>query len=1096
MNKFILPLAGLLLASPLVAQKKKKKSDNEQEKSAYTSATFSGLAFRNVGPALTSGRVADIAIDPSQASTYFVAAASGGVWKTTNAGTTYDPIFDGQGSYSIGCVTIAPSNHNIVWVGTGENNNQRSVAYGDGVYKSEDGGKSWKNMGLKKSEHIGMIKVHPENANIVYVAAYGPLWSAGGERGLYKTTDGGENWELILEIDQHTGINEVHFDPSNPNVIYATAHQRRRHVFTYVSGGPGSGIHKSEDGGKTWKEINKGLPEKRGRIGMTVSPVDPNILYAIVEGEDETGGFFRSTDRGASWEKMNKYSTSGNYYQELVADPKDPDKVFIMDTWLHHTEDGGKTIVATGEDDKHVDNHCIWINPENTNHWIVGCDGGIYETFDHAKTWEYKSNLPITQFYKVAVDNDSPFYNIYGGTQDNNSLGGPSRTMNNHGILNSDWFITNGGDGFESAIDPVNPNIVYAQSQYGWLVRYDKTNGESVGIKPQAKLDAPALRWNWDAPLLISPHNHERLYFAANVLFRSDDMGSTWQQISGDLTQQIDRNQLPVMGHVQSVDAVMKNKSTTIYGNIVALDESPVQEGLVYVGTDDGLIQVTEDNGANWRKISSFPGIPKNTYVNAVVCSKYDANTVYAVFNNHKNGDFEPYILKSSDKGTTWSNMSGNLPKRGSVYDIIQDHVNKDLFFAGTEFGCFFTIDAGKTWTQLTSGLPTIAIRDLEIQERENDLVLASFGRGFYILDDYSPLRIFTEEMMKEKSVIFPIKDALMFVDARPLGLRGKGSQGANLYTAPNPEIGATFTVLINDTTLTLKEIRQKEEKKLLKENKDVPYPSKETLMKEDIQEKPYLVFTIYDNNKKPVRKIQTDMKYGLNRIVWDFRYAPSTPIELKEKEPSRYGEKNMGPMALPGIYYVSLDKVFDGKVTLMIAPTSFECKWLEEYAIPLENKADILTFSQKVEKLRNTASSTDQFIQHLEERMKYLQKAATITPEVPLTLLTDIAAAEKVLNDLKIQFYGNSALSKHEFEVPNAIYENVGLIIWNMWRVRTSVTSTNKYLYQETGESLSNLLTTLQKIDEQVKGIEEKMDKFGVPFTPGRYMIPNWKMN
>jgi photosystem II stability/assembly factor-like uncharacterized protein len=1096
MNKFIIPLVGLLIASPSIAQKTKKKKSSTEEQPAYSSSTFGGLKFRNVGPALTSGRVADIAVDPTNPSTYFVAVASGGVWKTTNAGTTYEPIFDSQGSYSIGCVTIDPSNHNVIWVGSGENNNQRSVAYGDGVYKSEDGGKSWKNVGLEKSEHIGMIKVHPENSDVVYVAAYGPLWSAGGERGLYKTTDGGENWELILEIDEHTGINEVHFDPTNPDVIYATAHQRRRHVFTYVSGGPGSGIHKSTDGGKTWKEINKGLPAKMGRIGMTVSPADANTLYAVVEGEDKSGGFFRSTDKGASWVKMNKFSTSGNYYQELVPDPYDKDKVFFMNTWLKHTEDGGKTIVDTGEDDKHVDNHCMWIDPTNTDHWIVGCDGGIYETHDHATTWEYKSNLPITQFYKVAVDNDAPFYNIYGGTQDNNSIGGPSRTMNNHGILNSDWFITNGGDGFESAIDPVNPNIVYAQSQYGWLVRYDKTNGESVGIKPQAKINDAALRWNWDAPLLISPHNHERLYFAANVLFRSDDMGSTWEQISGDLTQQIDRNTLPVMGQVQSVDAVMKNKSTTIYGNIVALDESPIQEGLVYVGTDDGLIQVTEDNGANWRKISSFPGVPKNTYVNAIVCSKHDASTVYAVFNNHKNGDFKPYIMKSIDKGASWTKMSGNLPVKGSVYDIVQDHENKDLFFAGTEFGCFFSPDAGKNWTELSAGLPTIAIRDLEIQERENDLVLASFGRGFYVLDDYSPLRTFDVSMLSEKAVLFPVKDALMFVDARPLGLRGKGSQGANLYTAPNPEIGATFSVLINDTTLTIKEIRQEKEDELLKENKDIPYPSKEDLMKENQQGKPFLVFTIYDKDKKPVRKIQKDMMYGLNRVVWDFRYAPSTPIQLSESAPSRYGEKTMGPMALPGTYYVSLDKVFDGEVSRLIEPTAFECKWLEEYAIPVDNKAEILAFSEQVEKLRNATSSTHQFMDYLSERIEYLEKGIAVAPAAPLALMGELKLAKDQLTQLEILFYGNGTLAKYEFETPNTIYGNVGLIIWNMWRVRTSVTTTNKSLYQETGVELEKLLVALNKVDEAVAEIEEKMDNFGVPYTPGRFDIPNWKMN
>ncbi|MBL4653343.1 MAG: hypothetical protein JKY53_10850 [Flavobacteriales bacterium] len=631
-----------------------KKGDEEKKDGKYKTSTFSGLSFRSIGPALTSGRIADIAVNPNNTAEYYVAVASGGVWKTTNHGTTFSPIFDSQGSYSIGCVTIDPNNPHTIWVGTGENNNQRSVAYGDGVYKSNDGGKSWKNMGLKTSEHIGKIIVHPTNSNIVYVAAYGPLWNKGGDRGIYKTEDGGKTWNKVLDIDEHTGISDIVMDSRNPDVIYAAAHQRRRHTFTYVGGGPSSGIHKTEDGGKTWNKLSSGLPSSNmGRIGLAISPVNPDYVFAMIEAEQDNEGFYRSTNRGASWTKMSKHRTSGNYYQEIICDPNDVDKIFSMDTWLHHTEDGGKTFKKTGEKSKHVDNHCIWINPNNTNHWIVGCDGGLYETWDHAASWQYKPNLPVTQYYKVAVDNAEPFYNVYGGTQDNNSMGGPSRTTTNHGIMNSDWYITNGGDGFESAIDPVNPNIVYAQSQYGWLVRYDKSTGERVGIQPQPRAGEDGLRWNWDAPLIISPHNNKRLYFAANKLFKSDDQGNTWECISDDLTRQIDRNTLKVMGRVQSMDAVMKNKSTTMYGNIVALDESSKQEGLIYVGTDDGLIQITEDNGKTWKKISSFVGIPSNTYVNAIVCSQHDANTVYAVFNNHKQGDFKPYILKSTDKGVT-----------------------------------------------------------------------------------------------------------------------------------------------------------------------------------------------------------------------------------------------------------------------------------------------------------------------------------------------------------------------------------------------------------------------------------------------------------
>ena len=701
MKKILFATLSILITLALYA----KKGEEKKDEGKYKTSTFSGLKFRNIGPALTSGRVADIAVNPTNSAEYYVAVASGGVWKTTNHGTTYSPIFDGQGSYSIGCVTIDPSNPHTIWVGTGENNNQRSVAYGDGVYKSNDGGKSWINVGLKKSEHIGKIIVHPNNSNIVYVAAYGPLWSEGGDRGLYKTEDGGKKWAKVLEIDEHTGISDIVMDSGNPNIIYAAAHQRRRHTFTYVGGGPSSGIHKTIDGGKNWDKLTSGLPSTTmGRIGLAISPVNPDYVFAMIEAEQDKQGFYRSTNRGASWTKMSKHKTSGNYYQEIICDPVDLDKVFSMDTWLHHTEDGGKTFQKTGEKSKHVDNHCIWINPNNTNHWIVGCDGGLYETWDHAANWQYKPNLPVTQYYKVAVDNAEPFYNVYGGTQDNNSMGGPSRTTTNHGIMNSDWYITNGGDGFESAIDPIDPNIVYAQAQYGWLVRYDKATGERVGIQPQPKADEDGLRWNWDAPLIISPHNNKRLYFAANKLFKSNDQGNTWECISEDLTRQIDRNTLKVMGRVQSIDAVMKNKSTTMYGNIVALDESPKQEGLIYVGTDDGLIQITEDNGKTWKKISSFSGIPENTYVNAIVCSQHDANTVYAVFNNHKQGDFKPYILKSTDKGLTWLAVQGNLPKRGSVYDIAEDHINKNLLFAGTEFGAFFSIDGGNEWTQLKAG--------------------------------------------------------------------------------------------------------------------------------------------------------------------------------------------------------------------------------------------------------------------------------------------------------------------------------------------------------------------------------------------------------
>jgi len=641
MNKLLLTLLCTIIVSIAFTQKKKLSDE-----SPINSSLVSALNFRMVGPALTSGRISDIAIHPSNQNTWYVSAASGGVWKTTNHGTTFSPIFDSYGSYSIGCLAIAPSNPNTIWVGTGENNNQRSVAYGDGVYKSVDGGKSFKNMGLKDSEHIGKIIIDPSNENTLWVAAYGPVWSKGGERGVYKSIDGGETWKLTLDISEHTGIAEIAIDPSNSSILYASAHQRRRREWTYIGGGPESGLYKSTDGGENWRKINSGLPKgEMGRVGIAVSPVDPNYVYAIVEARDKKGGFFRSTNKGETWDKMSSYKTSGNYYQEIICDKTNKDKVFSMNTWLHHTTDGGKNFVATGESMKHVDNHCIWINPNDPNHWIVGCDGGIYETYNHAKDWTYYSNLPIIQFYKVATDNDYPFYNIYGGTQDNNSMGGPSATINNAGILNADWYITNGGDGFESAIDPNDPNIAYAQAQYGWLVRYDRTSGEKTPIQPMPAIGEDAYRWNWDAPLLISPHDNKTLYFCADKVFKSSNRGDDWETISPSLSSQIDRNKLAVMDQVWSIDAVMKNKSTTIYGNIVAFDESPLTEGLLYAGTDDGLIQTSPDAGKTWTKVASFDGVPANTRVNMILASLHDENIVFATFNNHRSGDFKPYIM-------------------------------------------------------------------------------------------------------------------------------------------------------------------------------------------------------------------------------------------------------------------------------------------------------------------------------------------------------------------------------------------------------------------------------------------------------------------
>jgi len=843
MKRAITLVLMLLLIATSVFAAKKKKPDGKKD--LMTSSTFSGLKFRCIGPAFSSGRIADFAVNPHNPSEYYVAVASGNIWKTTNNGTTWKPVFEKYDAYSIGCLAIDPNNPHVVWAGTGENNSQRALGYGNGVYKTEDGGKSWKNIGLKSSRQIGKILIDPRNSDVVYVAAEGSVWGPGGDRGLYKTTDGGKTWQAIKTISENTGASDMVMDPRDPDVLYVSFHQRRRHVFTKIDGGPESAIYKTTDGGKTWKKLTSGLPGGDvGAIGLAISPVNPDVVYAIIEAAGTSGGFFRSIDRGASWQKMSSHvANSPQYYNEIFCDPKEVDKVYSVETITQVTEDGGKTWHALGNSERHVDDHALWIDPDDTRHILIGGDGGIYETFDNGKNWLFKCNLPVTQFYRVAVDNSKPFYYVYGGTQDNNSMGGPSRTVCRQGILNSDWFVTNGGDGFWSAIDPVDPNIVYAESQYGGMVRYDRKSGESISIKPQPRKGEYTYRWNWNTPLLISPHSHTRIYTAANKVFRSDDRGNSWQVISGDLTRQIDRNKLPVMGRVWSVDAVAKNVSTSLYGTIVSLDESPLQEDLLYIGTDDGLIQVTEDAGKNWRKIEKFPGIPEMTYVSDILASKHDKDVVYAAFDNRKRDDFKPYLLKSTDRGKSWTSIASNLPKNGTVHTIQQDHVNPNLLFVGTEFGFFFSIDEGKKWVQLKSGIPTIAVRDIAIQQRENDLVLATFGRGFYILDDYTPLRVLKPQMLQKQAVIFPIKDALMFVPTR-----GKYGQGATYFAAPNPPVGATFTYYLKETPKTLKQKRKEKERKLWKENKPIPYPSWDELRAEDNEEKPYLLFTIFDS--------------------------------------------------------------------------------------------------------------------------------------------------------------------------------------------------------------------------------------------------------
>ena len=1076
MKRYILLIALILFNSNLFSQKNKK-----QKKEPLDEISLSALKWRSIGPALTSGRISDLAVNPNNPFEYYVAVASGGVWKTSNWGVDYTPIFDNESSYSIGCITIDPNNPNTVWVGTGENNNQRSVAYGDGIYKSLDGGKSWKNMGLKNSEHIGNIIVHPENSDVVYVSVYGPLWNKGGDRGIYKTLNGGKTWDKILYVDEHTGFNEIHMDPRNSDVLYAASHQRRRHVYTYVGGGPGSGLHKSSDGGKTWKKINKGLPSVEiGRIGMDISDAEPEIIYAIVEASDRKGGFYKSTDRGESWRKQSSKVTSGNYYQEIFADPVDVDVVYVMDTYMGVTLDGGKTFKYVDEKYKHVDNHAMWINPKNNSHWLVGCDGGIYETFDKGAKWDYKKNLPVTQFYKVSVDNSAPFYNVYGGTQDNYTLGGPSRVNNNHGISNQDWFVTHGGDGFETQVDPINPNIIYSQSQYGYLVRYDKLSGEEVGIKPIARKGELAYKWNWDAPLSVSSHVPGRLYFAANKVFRSDDYGNSWEVISDDLTRKINRNSLKVYDRVLSIDAVQKNGSTSPYGTIVALSESPIDKNLIAIGTDDGLIQITEDGGENWKKIDNISGAPSQSYINSVYLSKHDVNVIYAAFNHHKYGDFKPYIFMSEDKGKSWKSISNNLPERGSVYSIEEDHQKEGLIFCGTEFGVFFSPDFGNRWKELSNGLPTISVRDITIQGRENDLVLGTFGRGFYVLDDYSLLRaIDNKEKLEPK--IFPIRDALMWEKASPLGRSGKSFQGDNFYLAENLDPVALISYSYDNNSESLKSKRQKAESNLINDRKDVTYPSYQQLYDETNEIKPQLVFTIKDQKDLVVKKIYKGLSEGISRFEWNLRYEEITPASKGASQVSK------GTLVNPGEYSIKLSLLDNGILSDLVSEVYFNVVALDNTVMPAKNREDKVNFQRKVAVLQAEISEYSNKLTEIKNKIPYIYNAIKKSEQSADFALSDYSNINNKIKEIEKIFFGDSVKSKLDIQAVPTPSDRIGMIGYYQKYSTADPTITHQKSFEIAKEEFIPIKSMIEDLKVMVKKLEEFLKANNAPYTPGR---------
>lgn len=1033
---------------------------------AQTDTTkLDGLKFRSLGPATFSGRIADIAIDPADESTWYVAVGSGGVWKTENNGTTWKPVFDHEGSYSIGCVTIDPVDPATVWVGTGENVGGRHVGFGDGVYVSHDGGKNWKNAGLKDSEHISKIIVHPENPDTVWVAAQGPLWSKGGERGLYKTTDGGKTWKKTLGNDEWTGVTDIELDPNNPDILYAATWDRHRTVAAYVGGGPGTGIYKSTDGGETWKELTEGIPESNmGKIGLAISPFDSNTIFAAIELDRKKGGVFMSTDQGATWTKQSDTVSGGtgpHYYQELYASPHQEGRLYLMNNYALISDDYGKTFTQMNEDKKHVDNHAMAFKASDPNFVLFGTDGGLYESYDLTKTWRYIPNLPVMQFYMIGVDDAKPFYHIYGGTQDNGSLGGPSQTFAKDGILNSDWWKTLGADGYESATIPGHPDLTYGEYQQGVLFRIDQKTRETVYIQPQPGPGDPYERFNWNAPILVSSHSPSRVYFGSYRVWKSDNYGDSWEAISGDLTRNEERLTLPIMGKQPSWDNAWDVYAMSDYNTITAMTESPVRDGILYAGTDDGLLQVTEDGGANWRKIAlgNIRGVPDRAFVNDVRADLFDAQTVYLAVDNHKEGDFKPYLLKSTDMGKTWTSITGNLPKRTIVWKLVQDSIKKDLLFAATEFGVYMTHDGGSTWTQLKGGMPTIAFRDIKIQKDEDDLVAASFGRGIYILDDISPLRDFSVKSPPQEATLYPVKTAELFIPQEvPDG------HGNTQYLGENPPFGAVFTYYLPEKLKSIREERREREK-TLKENKaNLPFPGWESLEQETNQEHPEIVLTVKDPGGKVVNIIKGSNKKGFNRTAWDLTYASREGVPLKKKseeEDEEEGWNHRNYYVNPGSFSVTLSSLVDGKLTQLDGPKSLQVKKIQTGTLSPQTDETIAAFRQRFQEFQQDLLAVNTSLEKGLSTVRAMETALKQAPSPSADLFMQIEDARDALLELKNVMHGNPAKNQIGEDNPPSPQEAV--------TVGSRVLSTT---YGPT----PNHLKALSRAEQQLNGVEGRL--------------------
>jgi photosystem II stability/assembly factor-like uncharacterized protein len=846
-----------------------------QSSVALHPSMLSAMRWRNIGPANTGGRIDDFAVArmPGAPDAIYVATASGGLFKSTNQGTTWTPVFDGvDAMMSIGDVAVASSSANVVWVGTGEANNRQSSSWGDGVYKSIDAGRNWRAMGLVETRHIGRILIHPSNPDIVYVAAVGHLWGSNRERGVFKTIDGGATWNHVLTVDENTGATDLVMDPQDPETLFAAAYQRQRKAWGFNGGGPGSGIYRTHDGGAHWTRLTNGLPKgDKGRIGLDVFKGDGHVVYAAVEAAGRDNGVYRTTDGGDTWEQLGSLNPRPMYFSQIRIDPKDRNRVYLLGSnrGFYVSDDGGRNfrdVFST----VHSEDHALWIDPDDPNHMIVGGDGGVSISWDRGVTWLFRDNLPVGQFYEISADMGDP-YTICGGLQDNGLWCVPSATLNRTGISNRDSFNIGSGDGFHARIDPTDPKTVIVESQEGRASRVNLTTLERQAIAP-LPLDRPKIgereRWNWNTPIVMSAFDPKVLYIGSNVVFRSADRGVTWKPISPDLTANVDRDTLQMMGATVSDKALSRHDGQTSYSTLTTISESPFDAKVLYTGSDDGQLYVTRDAGQKWTKLTPrLTGVPRNTYVSSVLASRHMAGRVYATFDGHYDDDYHAYVYVSDDYGQTWRSISLGLPDT-SVHRLREHPRNARLLVAGHERGIHLSTDAGNTWTSLRLNMPPVPVDDLLIHPRDNDLVVATHGRSLWVLDNIAPLEALTPEVLTRDAFIVPPARARLLSIYNPQAWYGAGQ-----FFAPNPEFGAVIYYYL----------------------RDAPGGAGG-----------HVQITFADAEGKPIRTVSAGAQRGLNRLAWDLRLPPPL-VDTEPAAAGAFGGPPTGPLVLPGKYTVTL---------------------------------------------------------------------------------------------------------------------------------------------------------------------------------------------